>query len=516
MKNIFTALSSSRMFWTLAGMLGLLHFFWMLTLPFWPFTDLPNHLAVAAIYRDYDAPDSLYRNYVLLERLFQPNTFFPWFCSLPVFANVEQGARVFYGLYILALPLSVWSLLRRLGGDGRGAVLSLLLLYHYSVTWGFVGYTASLPAFCGAWSCQLAWLRDGKSKHLLPLSLFLVLLFFLHGQTTLFALFFLGLQAAYNRRRQLSSLVPLGAAALPVLLFVTAWLTAGGGFQPGSHTGHLLQDYYLGGEFLAAWPQRLADAVTLDNRALYEGAAGYLAASFFTLVLGAFAWNRCRYSRKPWKQHRLFSVWLLLFLSLGGVLVLPREIDGHGIIYERFSVFLLLGLVLLAGTGSVRPLGKRAVAAMLLVSLLHGAAWSEYFWSFRQDSASFNASLLPAAESGLVAPLFYDNSFRGRPVYLHFANYQTLDNGGLAVNAFIDYRFGTIRRHVDEATLPRYDEWISWRWSYENLYPEVPWLLVRGEAPDRADAFFAQYRLEKEQGPWQLWRKMKNDNIKQE
>ena len=119
MKNIFTALSSTRMFWTLAGMLGLLHFFWMLTLPFWPFTDLPNHLAVAAIYRDYDAPDSLYRNYVLLERLFQPNTFFPWFCSLPFFASVEQGARVFYGLYILALPLSVWSLLRRLGGDGR-------------------------------------------------------------------------------------------------------------------------------------------------------------------------------------------------------------------------------------------------------------------------------------------------------------------------------------------------------------------------------------------------------------
>ena len=62
MKNIFTALSSSRMFWTLTGMLGLLHFFWMLTLPFWPFTDLPNHLAVAAIYRDYDAPDRLYRN----------------------------------------------------------------------------------------------------------------------------------------------------------------------------------------------------------------------------------------------------------------------------------------------------------------------------------------------------------------------------------------------------------------------------------------------------------------------
>ncbi|MCK4235755.1 MAG: hypothetical protein KAX38_01465, partial [Candidatus Krumholzibacteria bacterium] len=62
-----------------------LHVILTFTTRIYPFTDLPNHLAAATIYRHYGEPSNRFLEFFSLDLFGKPNVFHQVFCSLRVF-----------------------------------------------------------------------------------------------------------------------------------------------------------------------------------------------------------------------------------------------------------------------------------------------------------------------------------------------------------------------------------------------------------------------------------------------
>ena len=118
-------------FYLLFGALILLHVVLMWSARLYPFTDVPNHLGLATVYRHYDEPSNHFNELYALNLSLKPNTLHLYFVSLRIFPSVEFGNKVFYCLYVILFPLSMLFAIRRFGGNPWFAFLSFLFLYNY-------------------------------------------------------------------------------------------------------------------------------------------------------------------------------------------------------------------------------------------------------------------------------------------------------------------------------------------------------------------------------------------------
>src|SRR5688572_30227451 len=126
--------------WVIVG----IHALFLILTPLFPFIDLPNHLAEAAIYKYHGDPGNSLANYYEPVPWYFPNTFHTVFCSL--FPDVELRNRVFMVLYVLALQFSLFLVVRQLKGNPWYGLLGILFTFNYNVTFGFVGFAISIPA----------------------------------------------------------------------------------------------------------------------------------------------------------------------------------------------------------------------------------------------------------------------------------------------------------------------------------------------------------------------------------
>ncbi|MEJ2004783.1 MAG: hypothetical protein P8X57_07435 [Cyclobacteriaceae bacterium] len=108
-----------------------------------PFVDLPNHLAEAAIFRHLLNSDKVFDAYYEMVPWFYPNTFHPYVVSL--FPSAEMGDRIYFLIYLVCLPLSVYLVIRKVDGNQWVGLLSILLVFNYNVTFGFVGFYMAIP-----------------------------------------------------------------------------------------------------------------------------------------------------------------------------------------------------------------------------------------------------------------------------------------------------------------------------------------------------------------------------------
>ena len=137
--------SSGRSFLAAFAALAALHVVAVSSSRLLPFIDLPNHLAAATIVRHYGEFGNEFSRYFRVDLFPRPNVLHIVFCSLKIFPSVEAANRAWYIIYLLLLPFSTALLVRRLGGAAWVSALSLLMLYSYSVCWGFAGYTMAIP-----------------------------------------------------------------------------------------------------------------------------------------------------------------------------------------------------------------------------------------------------------------------------------------------------------------------------------------------------------------------------------
>lgn len=484
------------------------------TVRVFPFIDLPDHLATSTIIRYIGEPTNRFSEFFSVGSfLFRPNVFHLLFCSSDVFPTVEVANRFYYSLYVILLPLSVLLLIRKLGGDVWYGLLSFLLLYNLSVSWGFAGYTLSIPV------CFIIFLLTIDHLHkpgLLvgaALTALFVLLFLVHALATVFAVGGFVLCCLLFHRKSPKGLAGSLIVLIPVaVLIVIWWQTREVSTEAGPGFFSSLCAYYRQ-KYFSSLTGRLR-LVVFDNYFLFSGVNGCVVAAFLSLLL-AVPWISS--ATRPallasqvlaWARTRPAPILVLMVWSLVCFLALPGEIFNFQILYPRFAVTFLLAAVILSGVAAPLKNDRLKILWICIACLLHLTLWSDYFRDFESRNVSFNRSFFPEdSNRKTLGALVYDIKFRGKPVYFHFPSYYTVWTQGVATFRIVDLiDFAPpVRRKKGGAYLPFFKEWAWASRSFDPNYMAVDYVLVRGSAPLGHGAIPPPFNPIGSAGKWKLY-----------
>ncbi|MGZ3858437.1 MAG: hypothetical protein ACXVMS_02825 [Flavisolibacter sp.] len=471
-----------------------------------PFTDLPNHLVEATIFKY--GKDPLIGQYYQSVPGFYPNTFHTVFCSL--FPSVEWGNRIFYGCYALMLPVSVCLVIRQLGGQVWYGLLSFLFIFNYNATWGFTGFTIAIPTLLFLFYLALLDLRYRRLGYTLGASLVLVLLYLMHAQMALFGLLLYGCMMLYGYwKRWGLFFLRLLLAVGPVLVLVVFWWMNREVVKTEGSTLSYLAHYYRTGYF-----QGLSHRVMLlayDHMALLAGSKGLILAFFINaLLLVPLFWFRVweRISPQALQREQYVYPLLLLLLAAGCFFLLPTELPGQSPLSQRFCTLVFLSLIILGAVFLKDVLSQALTVFVLVACSLYALAWAQYFYAFHQENALFRPAFFQSVPPRkILAGLMFDKQFRGRDVYLHFPGYHLVWNHGLTASKTIDYRFGVVRRGFKGGEIPVYQEWIGRNSRQIPAYHDsVHYLLVKEALPILPDSNLLNYTPVLLTPHWSLYR----------
>lgn len=484
-----------------------------------PFVDLPNHLAEATIYKYYGDAGNQFSTYYQLVPWYFPNQFHIWFCSLSIFPSVEIGNKAFYILYIILLPISIYMIVKELGGNLWYSLLSFTLIYGYNVTFGFAGYTIAIPFVFILFYFMILDFRLEKAYLKFVHAILLVVLFTMHAQVALFGALIYGLCSLYRYRNSFFRLFLSFSATLPLIFLIVNWWLLKESQEQNDTFGYLI-NYYSSTYFFDFY-ERLGLPL-YENFQLAEGFYGKLIAFFLTfLILIPIFSMLPQFLRKASEQFfgdNYIFVTILVAISFACFFFLPDELPGQSPISERFSVFFWLGFIVFASL-YLPDFTKEYHKAYIIVALaIYSVFWIDYIVSFNNVNKDFNSEYFEGIENdNRLSGLIYDYRFRGRSSYMHFQNYFIVWNKGIASTKIIDYRFGIINRNVSKAILPEHYDWDWKKTDYlESLpYRKVDLILVKGEYPTK-DNHLASFSILDQEGPWELYENTEDNNMSTE
>jgi hypothetical protein len=461
-----------------APVLALLALWGLYLAPIWaatalPFVDLPWHLADARIVRAQGSPGAGLGDLFTVSMLLRPNVAHLAFTSAPWFSDVESGNRVFYSLYLVAVPALLLALIRQHRGNPWLALLGFPLVYSYSVNYGFTEFTAAIPLLLLALLAVGEYHRRPSAGRAAAAMVATTLVYFAHAIACVFAMLFGVVYALARKRRTegftfLPFLIPMPAIALTLF------------WQTGDPRGHNRPDGWLGWlvhyyetSFLHDYPARLFDLITEDNRALVGPIAGRAVAALIVLIVLAPLVVGLRKSRREdatvaeESDRRLLRALrlderlpLVVFIAcaIGLCLLAPPGIPPYWSIYQRFSVMVLLGAVVLASTYHRPGLPRPMVLSLIAVVVAHATLWADHILAFGREVRDM-ASLFPAPAPGRVlCPVVSEPAYRGEPeAFRHAANYYTVWDQGLVASALYDFQFTAVGLRAAPTRLPH--EW---------------------------------------------------------
>jgi len=562
----------TTLFWILFLALILVNTCIILNTRFFPFVDLPIHLAFSTQYRCLQDPGHLYQDYYFLDRFFgQPNFFYTLFCAQPVFGSVMAGHKIFMLLYIILLPLSVWTLIRSLGGDTWYSLFAFLYIYNYSLMYGFMGFAASLPFvffILAVFYCHLnrkGWVWPAA------LAVLLCILYSTHLVVFGFTLASLSVLLLVSGWGKPKNLFRKGLGLVPGYLLLVQWILF---FRETElHDENRMKEMfgYFNREFLHGLWQR-KDFYVWDQSFLFPGRKGFWIGALFALAMFlttvctrsatpfsslrkrirrpaafvlvfllaagsavlifsrqknfpvlfnrfglflfmglAFLFGMAFYYRTDWQRIRRPAFFILVFILITGlaILLLPQTTNFYHSFY-RFSVFLCLGLAVLFSLPDPDGMGRIRIPVAAATCAVYGLLWFGYFRDFKADSSDMIPGIFPEPAKGrALAGLIYDNQFRGRPIYKHFANYYIVWEQGLLAPRTLDIR-NTVYAVRPKPLLLRFPvgfEGLAEKDRYRGQLAELDYLLVRGDIPANQLRYFDGHSLARSNGKWRLYQK---------
>jgi hypothetical protein len=452
-------------------------------LPLWvgtylPFVDYPQHLAQLDLWQKMADPDWPWRDWFRVDR-FTPYLIVYYLARvLGVLLEHDTCLRVLLSAYVIGLPLTTAWLLRRMDQTVWLALLMFPAAYGFSMTYGLLNYTFSVPLCLLVISVAV---RPNETRGLWLLTPLLLLLSFSHVlvwamASTCCGLLYLRLWPDWR-----NMVKPVLALAAPIPL-VLLWLHLAQGNDPvtqhenlwtyGPHIRLGLLSSYIVGQTTQHAPS-----------AIY----GLL------LLLAPYAMGRSLDIRSP-------AVTPLLVV-LAAYMVLPTTLWGVWGVSERFSVFVLP--LWLASTKSAYPLPRRA--PWLLLGLV--LPWLGYLVSdaqrFDERASEFEAVLERMQPGkwalGVHGDVWLDEP-RG-PALEHLGCWYQMRAGGLWEPSFAHY-FSEVVQFVDvgaAVTRQRSRSLGDRRYDYYVVsgFPDIS---------DWADeATLTELRLVHDTGTWQLW-----------
>lgn len=473
-----------------------------------PFIDLPNHLAVAAIYKYYNNPTNLFSQYYEIgNRLLNPNVFHTFFCNL--FPNVELGNKLFYIIYITLVAVFSLLIIERVKGNKWFSILAFLLIYNFSVNYGFVGYTISIPFILLIVYLSLVYFDPDSSANKFYVKFILcmnfVLLFYMHAQQLLLGmLLFASFSLYFNRKKPIKLFYDLCLFIPTVLLFVNWWTKSQGDYNTLAY----VVDYYSS-SYLASFPLRFAYFFTSHALVGLELYFDYFVVVFLMpfILLGFNRNLRITFFSRLKYEYVVLVIFLVVTFCC--YLFLPGKLTRQWAIYHRFSVFVLFAFVYLGSLIITELKVRYVIMPVVLINLI---LWGNHFVAFNKEVVSFE-KVLPSSDDnskklgGLFYDVMYKNNFR---VYIHFHNYYIIRNKGIANTSITDYRFSVaVTRKVDDNLLPPYRpreyDWLLK--DYQGEYDNMDYILVRGVIPTSNRQYLREFEIEKEAGSWALYKK---------
>jgi len=502
----------NKVCWIVLGLVLSIHFYNFGAQRLYPFLDMPNHLALARIYSSYGSPDNRLVQYYDLRMFPKPNVLHAVFCASKIFPGVDAANKVFYLAYVISFMAGVMLLIARCGGNMWYGLLAFLLLYNINVCYGFAGFTMALPAMLFLLYLLIDYIERNSAVAAAAIAVLLPLVFFMHAMAFLFALTLCVSCVLVDVCRSGSwrRVFPVLALCAPGALLFCVWYSADSREYNGPSMLQSLLHYYLHG-FLGSFWQRGAVMVH-DNFRLSGTVPGYVAAAAFSSVILFFAVYAFRQIRKRGKQHAATGgcACVLAFLACSTLCacLVPVALPGYSFLYQRFSVFVFLGIILASSCFAPGRLPAGMRVLLVLTIACHAAAWFDCFRDFDAENAGFDRTFFAGcSEDDVMAGLIYDCRFRNVSVYNNFPDYYTAWTAGISVTRMVDERSFVIRRKVGTGLMPEHIEWLGRgaAHQYDGRYAAVDYLLVRGEIPAPAREMLENFRVVNRAGAWRLY-----------
>ena len=176
-----------KSFWLVFILVMTVHLYNVGAQRLYPFLDMPNHLALAAIYKSYADPENQLDRFFSLKMFPQPNVAHTVFCGSQMFPDVEVANKVFYLLYTVLFVSAIMLLIARCGGNVWYGLLAFLFLYNINVCYGFTGFTIALPAVLFLLYCIINYIEKRSILAAMMIAALLPGIFFMHAMAFLYA-----------------------------------------------------------------------------------------------------------------------------------------------------------------------------------------------------------------------------------------------------------------------------------------------------------------------------------------
>lgn len=424
-----------------------------------PFSDSPNHLAEAFLFKELNnnPANSLFNHYKLNINYFTPNTLHIYLTS--IFHNIEFGNQLFYLSYLILLLYLNYKIFYYLKFNNYEWLLAVfIVVYNYNLMWGFSGFTFGIPLTILIVLLIIFYFRELYPAYLLIILIISFLNYYANVQIFLFQLeivILVSLLTQVELKRKLYLLL----INIPVLIILILWTSNSESFSESESTLGFLYKYYLN-EYFTELPRRLYRLFWLDNYKLFEGNLGRTAAIIFTLpLLSSFIYLLYKQFFKEkislinWFRNLEIGnqITIILLIASGiNYLILPDRLPGQSFLYQRFSVFFFLSMIYYLGMNfSLRIRLKRYT--LYLIIIFHSILWFLYFQQFNDEVINFKKILfhkdyLKYKKLGYIVD---EAGFRGHGVYNNFLNYHIIWNEGITPTEITNYRF----RLVDLKTI---------------------------------------------------------------
>lgn len=329
----------------------------------------------------------------------------------------------------------------------------------------------------------IKYFENQNIKNILYLTVLLFLIFFLHFQMSIYCVLYFTLAFIYNFRKSYSYILKYVIIVLPLIIIMYIVYS----IDTTEHGQSLLPFFYLyyKNSFLNTVPERMRILPVMDNFYFIEGVFGALAALIFasTIVVPVFLFLFKRFKIFYDKIiNDRYSYYLFIFISSSFLcyFFLPDIIPGQYLVYQRFSVLFMLALNIL-GSYCYRNLNLSGIFKSIIIFVLafHFVIVSIYYNDFKVETKNFTEDIFPEdASCRRISGIIYTNTFKGRPVYIHFPMYFIVWKKGISTG-LVDYRFGAVKRKAGFDQLPYYREWIGDSRNYSDEYKNLEYILLK-------------------------------------
>lgn len=516
------------LFYTLFFIFLFLHLYLISSQRLYPFIDIPNHLTSANIYRFYGDAENDFINYYDIPSLLKSNMSHLFFTSMSVFPDVESGNKIFLCLYVLLLPLSLLFLIKYVKGNVWFSLTAFFLLYNFNCNWGFTDYIISIPLLIFFYITMCGYFEKGRIYFVIILLILSVLIFFVHFQTALltgliytvcniYKLIIEKKNGSFSYRKAVKDILVFTVIFLPVFILMVISYSA-------DSTGNeipvfrFLTDYYKT-EYFPDFPMRIASFFSEDGIHIFEDDKGavFAAAASVLIIFPVVLYIILKLKRKSETVKNLKTDFIKItcLICLICFLVLPNNLPGQAMVYQRFSVFALLFLAVLGSIYfknlKMKNFNKNIIiksytVIIILYTVLYFLLWCGYLKEFDRENKELTEEFFNITEPGAkLSGLIFERNFRRSPVYIHFQSYYNIWKKGVISTCLTDYRFTSIRRKVSYDLLPSYNEWVGLVRDYNNEYSNMDYLLVRNGSEIKIEGF----EIVKHTNKWYLYKNKK-------